>query len=49
MYPLYGLPTFPMLVPGCLGALAWLGASRRKVGFRPTLHSGVILHRGLTS
>ena len=47
MYPPYGLPTFPMLVPGCLGALAWLGASRRKVGSRPTLHSGVILHRGL--
>ena len=35
-----------MLVPGFLGALAWLGASRRKVGSRPTLHSGVILHRG---
>ena len=47
MYPPYNLPTFPMLVPGCLGALAWLGASRRKVGSRPTLHSGVILHRGL--
>jgi hypothetical protein len=46
MYPSYGLPTFPMLVPGFLGALAWLGASRRKVGSRPTLHSGVILHRG---
>ena len=49
MYPSYGLPTFPMLVPGFLGALAWLGASRRKVGSRPTLHSGVILHRGLLS
>jgi len=47
MYPPYGLPTFPMLAPGFLGALAWLGASRRKVGFRPTLHSGVILHCGL--
>jgi hypothetical protein len=42
MYPIYGLPTFPMLAPGFLGALAWLGASRRKVGSRPTLHSGVI-------
>jgi hypothetical protein len=49
MYPPYGLPTFPMLVPGFLGALALLGASRRKVGSRPTLHGGVILHRGLTS
>ena len=49
MYPSYGLPTFPMLVSGFLGALAWLGASRRKVGSRPTLHGGVILHRGLLS
>jgi hypothetical protein len=48
MYPPYGLPTFPMLVPGFLGALTWLGASRRKVGSQPTLHGGVILHRGLT-
>jgi hypothetical protein len=47
MYPPYNLLTFPMLVPGFLGALAWLGASRRKVGSQPTLHSGVILHRGL--
>jgi len=49
MYASYGLPTFPMLVPGFLGALAWLGASRRKVGSRPTLYGGVILHRGLLS
>ena len=42
MYPPYGLPIFPVLVPGFLRALAWLGASRRKVGSRPTLHSGMI-------